>query len=447
MTTPTPQRSWLSTFGVLWVGQLITILGSGLTSFSLGVWTYETTHSVTEFGLITLCAVAPLIVLAPLAGVLVDRWDRRRVMIASDSVAALSTLSMLLLHSSGNLQLWHVYLGVSVASISGAFQESAFNAAITLLVDERNLNRASGMMQLAQAAGRTLAPPLAGALFVTWGLRAAMMLDLASFLFAIGTELAVPIPAPPPSEEGERARQQGWRANLSFGWRYIVARPGLSSLLVFFFVVNFTLALAEVLVTPLVLRMEAPDRLGWVLGICGLGMIAGGGVMSVWGGPRKRIHAIAGAGVLYGVCLMLAGLQPSLLLVSVAGFGMMFFNPPMGACSQSVWQSTVPAALQGRVFAVRMAVCWSSMPVAYMLGGPLADRVFEPLLMPGGPLASSVGVLLGVGPGRGIALLLLVLGLMAILVSVTLWMSRPAQELDAATSLPPSPPAPAVSPL
>jgi MFS family permease len=437
----------MSTFGVLWVGQLITILGSGLTSFSLGVWTYEKTGSVTEFGLITLCAVAPLIVLAPLAGVLVDRWDRRRVMIASDSVAALSTLTLLFLHTSGQLELWHVYIGVCVSSIASAFQESAFNAAITLLVDERHLNRASGMMQLAQAAGRTLAPPLAGALFVTWGLRAAMVLDLATFLFAIGTELAVRIPAPPPSEEGDRARQLGWRSNLSFGWRYIVARPALLSLLGFFFVVNFTLGLAEVLVTPLVLRMEAPDRLGWVLGFCGLGMIAGSGVMSVWGGPRKRVHAIAGAGVLYGVCLMLAGLQPSLLLVTAAGFGMMFFNPPMGACSQSVWQSTVPAALQGRVFAVRMAVCWSSMPVAYMLGGPLADRVFEPLLLANGPLASSVGVLLGVGPGRGIALLLIVLGLMAMLASAALLMSRPARELGAATRPEPTPPEPAVSPL
>jgi len=435
----------MSTFGLLWLGQFVTILGSGLTAFSLGVWTYEKTGSVTEFGLVTLCAVAPLVLLAPLAGVLVDRWDRRRVMIASDTLAALSTLSLVLLHGNGQLQLWHVYLGVCVTSVASAFQESAFAAVTTLLVEERDLGRASGMVQLAQAAGRTLAPPLAGALFVKWGLQAAMLLDLASFLFALGTEFVVRIPAPPPSEEGERTRQQGWLSNLTFGWRYILARPALLALLGFFFVINFTLGLAEVLVTPLVLRMEAPDRLGWVLGFCGLGMIAGSGVMSLWRGPPKRLHGIAGAGVLYGVCLMLAGLQPSLLLITVAGFGMMFFNPPMAACSQAVWQSTVPPDLQGRVFAVRMAVCWASMPVAYVLGGPLADGFFEPLMMPDGALASSAGAVLGVGPGRGIALLLLVLGLMPILCAVALWLSRSARTLDAAPR--PAPPVPVASPL
>jgi len=124
----------MSTFGLLWLGQFVTILGSGLTAFSLGVWTYEKTGSVTEFGLVTLCAVAPLVLLAPLAGVLVDRWDRRRVMIASDTLAALSTLSLVLLHGNGQLQLWHVYLGVCVTSVASAFQESAFSAATTLLV-------------------------------------------------------------------------------------------------------------------------------------------------------------------------------------------------------------------------------------------------------------------------------------------------------------------------
>ncbi len=446
MTTPPPDRPTLSAFGLLWLGQLVTLLGSGLTAFSLGVWTYQRTGSVTEFGLITLCAVAPVVVLAPLAGVLVDRWDRRWVMIVSDSVAALCTLGLLLLYTSGRLEVWHVYLLVCVSAVTSAFQESAFSAATTLLVEERHLGRASGMVQLAQAAGRTLAPPVAGALFVSYGLETAMVLDLVSFLFALGTEIAVRIPAPPRSEEGERARALGWRANLTFGWRYILARPLLLSLLGFFSVVNFTLGLAEVLVTPLVLRMEAPDRLGWVLGFCGLGMIGGSAVMSVWGGPRQRLIGIIGSGVLYGVCLMLAGLHPSLLLVTVAGFGMMFFNPPMAACSQALWQSTVPADLQGRVFAVRMAVCWASMPLAYVLGGPLADGLFEPLMMPGGALASSMGAVLGVGPGRGIALLLLVLGLMPMGASLALLLSRPDLRPDMAAPPSAAPPDPAIHP-
>ncbi|QRO01826.1 MFS transporter [Archangium violaceum] len=441
--TPAPVSPSLANFGLLWLGQLVSLLGSGLTSFSLGVWTYERTGSVTEFALITLCSVAPVVVLSPVAGVLVDRWDRRWVMFGSDTAAALSTLTMLLLYSTGRLEVWHVYLGVSVSAAASIFQESAFTAATTMLLPPQHLGRASGLVQLAQAAGRTLSPPLAGMLFVHWGLKGAMLLDLASFVFAISAELLARIPAPTRSAEGERIRDQGLVANLTFGWHYITSRPGLMALLGFFSIVNLTMGLAEVLVTPLVLRMDTPQKLGWVLGCCTLGMVIGSLVMSAWGGPRRRVLGVLGAGVLYGLCVMLTGLRPSLLLITLAGFGLMFFNPPMGACSQALWQTKVPADVQGRVFAVRTALAWASTPIAYLVGGPLADRVFEPMLMPGGALASSVGRVLGVGPGRGIGFFMMLMGLLAILAAIGAYLYRPVRELDDEPSS--SEPAPAGS--
>ncbi|WP_338864401.1 MFS transporter [Myxococcus stipitatus] len=437
MTSPETSRRGLATFAVLWFGQLVSILGSGLTSFALGIWVYEQTGSVTRFATMTLCAVAPMVLLAPVAGVVVDRWDRKRVMLVSDTVAALSTLGLLLLYSSGGLRLWHVYLGVCLTAVADAFQEPAFVAASTVLIPERHLGRASGLVQLAQAAGRTLAPPLAGLMMMHLGLSTVMMLDLAAFGLAVVANLLVRVPPPPPSAQGEQQAQEGLMSNLTFGVRFIARRPGLVGLICFFSVVNLTLGMAEILVTPLVLQSFTMVELGQVLACSGVGMVAGSALMTVWGGPRRRLTGIVGAGLLYGASLMLAGLQPSLLLIATGAFLLTFFNPPIASCSQALWQTLVPADLQGRVFAARMALAWMSTPVAYVISGLLADHVFEPGMLPGGTFAPVFGGLLGMGPGRGIALMMVLMGLLAMVAGVALALFRPARELESTVGEPP----------
>jgi MFS transporter, DHA3 family, macrolide efflux protein len=431
MTSLETSRRGLAAFGVLWLGQLVSILGSGLTSFALGIWVYEQSGSVTLFATMTLCAVAPIVLLAPVAGVVVDRWDRKRVMLLSDSLSALCTLTMLVLYAHDSLRLWHVYLGVCLTAVAESFQEPAFVAASTLLIPERHLGRASGLVQLAQAAGRTLAPPLAGLLLMRGGLAWVMGLDLAAFGCAVVATLVVRVPRPPRSAEGAAQEAAGLASNLTFGLRYIARRPGLVCLLAFFSIVNLTLGLAEILVTPLVLKAFTPEVLGQVLACSGLGLLAGSALMTVWGGPRRRLTGIVGAGILYGVSLMLAGLQPSVLLIATGAFLLMFFNAPIATCSQALWQALVPADLQGRVFAARMALAWFSTPVAYVIGGPLADHLFEPSMLPGGALAPVFGGLLGTGPGRGIALMLVGMGLLALVAAVVLPLYRPTRALEA----------------
>lgn len=165
----------------------------------------------------------------------------------------------------------------------------------------------------------------------------------------------------------------------------------------------------------MVLSFTSAAVLGRVLSVAGAGMLAGSLLMSVWGGPSRRVSGILGFLMLQGTILMIGGVWPSAILIAAAGFVFLFTVPIILGCSQAVWQSKVAPDLQGRVFAVRRMVAWSTLPLSFLLAGPLADRLFEPLLMPNGPLSGSVGRLIGVGKGRGIALLLMCLGLLVLI--------------------------------
>jgi hypothetical protein len=174
-----------------------------------------------------------------------------------------------------------------------------------------------------------------------------------------------------------------------------------------------------VISTPLVLTFASAAALGTVLTVSGSGMLLGSFVMSIWGGPRRRVKGVLGFMFASGVCVMLAGLRPSVSLLALAGFCYFFSFPILNGCSQAIWQSKVAPCVQGRVFAIRRMIAWSTLPVAYLLAGPLADHIFEPLLAADGSrLAASAGRVIGVGPGRGIGLMFVLMGLMTMLLAV-----------------------------
>jgi DHA3 family macrolide efflux protein-like MFS transporter len=357
--------------------------------------------------------MAPNTLLSLVVGPLIDRWDRRWVMILSDSGAGLSTLAISLLLLLGRLELWPVLLATAVSSAFSALQWPAYAAATSLLVPREHLGRANGMVQLSRGLAFIASPALAGVLVANIGVTGVILIDFATFAFAVLTLLAVQIPKPQTCE-GDSAGST-WLSDLLYGWSYLVARPGLLGLLLLFACLNFLLGLVMALFGPMVLAFADADTLGVMTSIAASGMLVGGALMGVWGGPRRRMTGVLGFLLLAGISLAATGLRPSPVWVTVAAFVFFFAFVAISACSDSLWQSKVGPGVQGRVFSTRSALATLTMVPAYALAGPLADQVVGPMLEAEGVLAGSIGPLIGVGPGRGIGLTFVLAGLLMVL--------------------------------
>ena len=401
----------MKTFLVIWIGQLISLIGSGLTGFALSVWMFEQTGQATPIALNALFFNLPRVILSPIAGSVADRYNRRVILILADCGAALATLAVAIILFSGNLQVWHIYLTTAISSAFGAFQEPAYRASITMLVPKKDLARAGGIQQIGFAVQSILTPLIASLLYLAIGLEGVILVDFVTFFIAIGALLVVRIPQPKATtESGQIGEKQSMWQDTLFGWRYLRKRPGLFGLLWYYAVVNFFLSLSGVLMLPLVLSFGAATDIGVIQMAGGAAMLIGGLVIGVWGGPKKRlIWGVVAAIALSGFGYFLAGLRPITWLIGTAQFVILFFIPISAALSQAVWQKKVAPEIQGRVFATRAMIAYLIMPLANLAAGPLADQVFEPLLQDGGALSGSfVAGLVGVGAGRGIALIFIV---------------------------------------
>ena len=420
-------------FLVLWSGQVVSNLGSGLSGFALGIWAYRETGSATALSLITLFATLPNTLLSPLAGALIDRWGRRSVLLINNFGAGACTLIMAALYWAGVLEMWHVYALVCASRCFNVFQLPAFAATTPLLVPRNQLVRANGMAQIGPAAGQIASPILAAALMDVIGVGGVIFLDCLSFLFAAATLLVTRIP--PVSTENREGR--GTLLYESFyGWTYIRKRPGLLGLLLFFAFANYCLSVVQILITPLVLSFGTAKTLGAILTTGAAGALVGGIALGVWGGGRstRRIPIILGFTLIQGATLLLGGLRPNALLVASALFIALFAFPIIRGSSEAIWQSKVPQDLQGRVFSIRRMIAGVAFPLAGASAGPLADRVFRPLLMPGGALADSFGRVLGVGPGRGEGLMFMMFGVLTLLSVAVVYFYRPVRNVE--TELP-----------
>jgi MFS transporter, DHA3 family, macrolide efflux protein len=415
--------SSMKPFLLVWFGQVVSLIGSGFTGFALGVWTYEQTRSVTQLSIIAICTRLPGIVVSPLAGALVDRLDRGVVLIVCQLGGGACILSMFLALLMGNLSLWHICIALIINTSLSAFQWLAFSAAATLLVPQKHYGRASGLVATGEALALLFSPLLGGFLLIWIKVEGIFLIDFATFVFAVAILLLVRIPEPLKSQNA--VATNSLLKEITYGWTYVIARPGLLGLLVFFACTNFLGGFLTVLTAPLILSFTTGPVLGMVLSIGGSGLLIGSLVMSAWGGPYRRMQGVFGFEVMGSICLVLAGVSASARLVAIAAFFFYFSRPFINGCNQAIWQSKIPPELQGRVFAVRRVLAWSTLPLAYLLAGPLADYLFEPLLSEGGLLASSVGLLIGTGPGRGIGLLFMIIGvLIFLMVSMGYFYSR-----------------------
>ena len=410
----------MQTFLIVWIGQVVSLLGTKLTEFALGFWildqTYQDTGTITQFALTIVFMYLPKVVISPLAGVLIDRWNRRSVMIASDLGSGAIAIAILLLVSTDSLAVWQIYLALIISSTLNAFQQPAYTAAISQLVPANNLSRANGMVQASFAIAKIAAPAIAGLLLNHFGLKTILFVDLTTFCIAVITLLTVKFPNFKRHTKTRRKVVDRVIADAVAGWNYIVLRPGLVRLVCFIAISYFTMGMLEVVLWPLLYQPGSTEQLGIVLSIGGCGMLLGSVLMSIWSGPRNRVRAIIGFVGFQGLIVLLGGLKISPIVLAVGIFGYLFSQPIIVSCNQAIWQTKVPSRLQGRVFALQQTLERSLAIGAYLLAGPLVDNVLNPLMAEGGIVARAIGKIINTGMGQGVTLLLVILGLINLMV-------------------------------
>ncbi|GAB1510324.1 non-ribosomal peptide synthetase/MFS transporter [Actinophytocola sp. KF-1] len=409
-------------------GQLISLTGSALTQWAVPVWVYLTTGSLLWFGLAGLIAYLPALLTLPVAGAVADRYDRRRVLILACLVSAGVEGLLAVLLWTGGYSLGTVYVLVSVLGAASVFQRIAYLAAIPQVMPKRYLGHANGIAQLASGMSALAVPLLAAGLLAAVGLTGVLLIDIVSYLFALGVLAAVRFPA-----LMGRRRKETFLAELAGGVRMAWADRGFRAMLGFFTLYNLCLS-TLLLVPPLVLAFGTMGQVGQVAFAEAAGTVLGGLVIAVWGGPtRHRMPAIIGIAFGVACCLVLSGLRPELLLVAAGSFGIGLGLGLHNGIYLSIIQVKVPQRFHGRVLATIQTLTWATLPLGFAVLVPASGAFLEPLFAPGGALAGSVGAVIGTGPGRGLAFAMIVAGLVLAVVALGAYRFRRLRLLDVLT--------------
>jgi DHA3 family macrolide efflux protein-like MFS transporter len=325
-------------FFLIWAGQTVSILGSSLSGFALGVWIYQTTGSASQFALVALCTALPQMLVSPFAGVVVDRFNRRKVMAFSDGGAALCTLALAGLFISGQIQVVHIYLLTACSSACNAVQVPTYSALVATLIKREQLGRANGLVQFGRGLAEILAPALAGLLVLTIKVPGILAIDLGTFCFAVFTLIVVRLKGQdriPQTDISSRSSQRRWQGELRAGWQTLRAQPELALLLRYQLLFSFLWSLFGVLVMPMVLGFSDSKGLGWVLTLAGAGLLSGSLILSAWGGPKHRLTGVLAFELLSALAFCLMGSRPILLLVMIAAFAAHFTLAFVSGCSVS----------------------------------------------------------------------------------------------------------------
>jgi len=416
---PEKRLSGMLGFTVVWIGQMFSLLGTNMTGFAMTIWAWQVTGQATTLALVGFFSFAPVVLMSPIAGAIVDRHNRKHIMMLADLAAGLPTVAVLLLFLTNNLQIWHLYITGLVAGSFQAFHFPAYSAAVTMMVSKKHYGRASGMLSTAQFVANILAPVLAALVMSLLGITAVLSIDIVTFTVAICMLFFVHIRQPPMTEAGHKGMGSLWKESL-YGFRYIYERPSLLGLQLVFFCINLVATFGNTVLSPMILaRTESNLILGTVFSAGGVGGLIGSIVLTIWGGPKRKVH-----GLLLGMAFLsifsglMMGTGRDVTVWATAAFLSMLFMPIVNGSSQAIWQSKVAPDVQGRVFATRLLIAQISVPAAMLLAGSLADWLFEPAMTSTGYLSPAFGWLVGTGHGAGMALMLFLAGIFGIFICV-----------------------------
>ncbi|MDA0634033.1 amino acid adenylation domain-containing protein [Nonomuraea sp. MCN248] len=387
--------------------QLLSMVGTAVTDFAIPIWVYTTTGSLLNFALLVALAIMPGVLAAPLIGALVDRHGKRAMMALGNCAAGAVQLVFGVLLWTGTLATWHIYPLVALLSITLVFQRLAYTAALPQLVPKQYLGHAAGVVQLLAGTSQFVAPLLAVALLAGIGLGGILVIDVISFGVVLAALALIRFPATMALE-----RRETLAAELAGGFRMSLGNRHLRSALLYFAVLNVMLAAVLMSISPLVLSFADLDTAGRISFIGGLGATLGGVIVALWGGPRRRrMRAVLLGTLVLSLFAVVTGMYASPLVVGLGAFGLWCSLSVVNGVFMTIIHVKVPQRFHGRVMAFNQMISWSTLPVGMAVVAPLGERLLEPLLMPGGALAGTVGAVIGVGQGRGIAFMYVLLGL------------------------------------
>ena len=404
--------SGAQSFYTITLGQFVSILGSGMTRFGLSIWVLRETGDTTAYSALLFFAVLPVGLGSIFTGTLVDGWNRRVVMLAGNTVASLSTLVAALLYFGGALEVWHLYIVLAVNGVANAFVIPSMEASVPMLVKKENLGRAAGLTQMTTSLELIVSPALAGILLVSTGLGFIFILDFVTFGASVLALALSAIPQPAPNPDRERTSLLG---EFIFGFRYIAERPPFVYLMVLITLTLFLMpGIGYALSTPLVLSVADESAAGLVRSSFGAGAMISGILLTAWGGPKRRMNGVLACLAIAGLASMLIGLRESVLLIAIGTFciGVTFMF--MFGLNRVIWQIKAAPEVLGRISSLQMALGSGASSIGVLVAGPLAQHVFEPMMAEGGALAGSFGPIIGVGEGRGMALMYIIEGLVLI---------------------------------
>ncbi len=405
-------------FMLLWSGGFISAIGSGLTSFGLGVYIFQQTGKASQMALVTLLAFLPSLLLGPVAGVLADRHDRRLLMVLGDSLSAVGLLFILVSLMQGEARLWQICVGVTISSVFASLLEPAYKATITDLLDPEQYSKASGLVQIAGSAKYLVSPVLAGFLLT--------ISDICTFFVTVSTTLAVK-----KGLKGRKAEKgSSFSAELKTGWDALTGKKGILTLVVMGALITFCLGVIQTLASPMVLSFSDSVTLGTLMTVITLGMLVSSAVLggiSIQNGYAGLLSlSLFGAGIF----MALFGLRENVVFMGAAGFLFFAMLPFANASLDYLLRTNIENRLQGRAWGMIGLISQLGYVAAYAVSGLLADYVFTPLLLDGGPLSESVGKILGTGPGRGIGLLIILAGLLLCVTSGILLCMKSIRSLE-----------------
>ena len=365
----------MKTFIVIWFGQFISMLGSALSAFGLGIWIFQKTGNAASFAMSAACTVLPALLFAPFAGSIADRKKRKAIILLTDSIDAFLKILIVTLLIFNKLELWMVYPLVFISGTLGTFQNPAFGASIPMLVPTDKLTRANGLLQFSSAIQNLLAPVIAGFLYPLIELKGLFIIDFVSFFFALASIAFIKIPQPS-IEKTKDSLVLAALKDLKYAWKYLIQKEGLMQLIVFFAFLNFIASLSMILLGPLIMSAYNSQVYGNVQAGIGLAMLLGGFCSSLIPDTKNKIKRILLILSLCSIGPIISGATLNRIIITAGFFIFMFPVPYVNTLLMSIFQIKIERNVLGRVGALMTAILAAITPIAYLCAGPLADCNF-----------------------------------------------------------------------